>query len=279
MKKHHIASLTSGLASAVLLSFTAQAQTFNYHPADLLLGFRSGGVNDLVVDLGPITSWYAYSSLQPGKTYNITAFSGSQLMSVFGSLDNISFSAFADVRTTSNPNFPIQTLWTTAPRVDITVQSDPWARRSVFAQANAAAKIDGIANGVVTYSLLAANDPANYPSQVNTATAAAIPSAWNANGNSYTIGIGAAGNFAGQFPGIVENTTPTGFATGGSPIVSDIYALTPNSGGGPGDYLGYFTLGTDGNMTFTTVPEPGCLGLFGAGLALLSFRNNFRRKL
>ena len=276
MKRHPLATLTWGLASAVLLGFTAQAQTFTYQPTDLLLGFRNGGAYDYVVDLGQVNSWNVYggqSVLQPNTTYNITAYSGSQLSSVFGSLDNISFSAFADVRTTSNPKFPIQTIWTTAPRMDINTQSDPWNRRSQFQQANTAAKIEGIANGAVTYSGLVAADPV-----ANSPTAVEVPSTWNANGTAYTIGIGSAGNFANTFPGVVENTTPVGFASGGTPIVSDLYEMAPSSSGGAGDYLGYFTLGTDGNMTFTTVPEPGCLGLFGGGLVLLTVRNSFRRK-
>lgn len=269
MKLNSIIKFTAAPAVAVLLSGGAQAADFVYNPTDLLLGFRNGGANDFVVDLGPVTSWYAYSSLQPNTTYNITAYNGSQLTTVFGSLDNISFSAFADVRTTTNPSFPIQTIWTTAPRMDINTQSDPLNQRSQFQQATTGAKIDGIANGAVTYSVLPDN------TGVSTATALEIPSTWNANGTSYTIGVGPNGNFNSTFPASVENTTPTGFATGGTPVVSDLYELQPGSGSGT--YLGYFTLGTDGNMTFTTVPEPGVLSLIAAagclgGVAI------FRRK-
>jgi len=225
------------------------------------LGFRNGAGSDFVVDLGTVTSWYAYSSLQPNTTYNITAYNGSQLTSVFGSLDNISFSAFADVRTPSNPIFPFNTIWTTAPRLDISTQSDPLSRRSQFTQGSTGSKIDGIAAGAVAYSGTLDN------TGVSTATALQMPSSWSAVGaSSYTGGVGPNGNFNGTFQANVENTTPTGFASSGTPIVSDLYELQPGSG--PGTYLGYFTLGTDGNMTFTTVPEPGTLTLIGVGFGL-----------
>ena len=273
MKRHPLANLTSGLACAVLLGVTAQAVPFVYNPTDLLLGFRKSGANDLVVDLGPVSSWYVYggqSTLQPNTTYSINAYSGSQLSSVFGSLNGISFSAFADVRTTDNPYYPQQTLFATAPRVDLNVQSDPWVGRSSLNQANTASKIEGIANGAVTYSGLATGDPVNYPVLVNTATAVEVATTWNANGISYTRGIGASGNFASTFQGNVENTT-----FGDVAIVSDLYEMQPNQ---ESVYLGCFTLGTDGNMSFTTVPEPSGLALLGGGFVLLALRNTFRRK-
>ena len=276
MKNKSITKLAAGLAGAVLVGGSAQAAAFAYNPTDLLLGFRNGGANDFVVDLGPISSWYVYSSLQPNTTYNITAYNGSQLTSVFGSLNNISFSAFADVRTTTNQSFPIQTLWTTAPRLDINVQSDPLTRHSRFQQANTGAKIDGIANGAINFSSLPDNDPAT---NVTTLTAIEMPSIWNAGGGtSYTKGVGAAGNFSGTFPANVENTTPGGFASGGTPIVSDLYSLLPDSGGSQGDYLGSFIFSPDGSTSFHTVPEPGSMSLLGAGFALIGLASYFRRQ-
>ena len=273
MKNKSITKLAAGLAGAVLVGGSAQAATFAYNPTDLLLGFRNGGANDFVVDLGPISSWYVYSSLQPNTTYNITAYNGSQLTSVFGTLDNISFSAFADVRTVSNPKFPNNTLFTTAPRLDINVQSDPLNRRSTFAQGTTGGKIDGIANGAITFSGLPDN------TGVSTATALEMPSDWTAGGfASYTKGVGAAGNFGGTFPASVENTTPSGFATGGTPIVSDLYSLLPDSGGSQGDYLGSFVFSPDGSTSFHTVPEPGSMSLLGAGFALIGLASYFRRK-
>jgi hypothetical protein len=268
MNANPIAKFAAGIG-AVMVAASTQGANFAYNPTDLLLGFRNGGVNDFVVDLGPVTSWYAYSALSPNTTYNITAYNATQLTTVFGSLDNISFSAFADVRVTSNPSFPIQTIWTTTPRLSLATPADPLSRRSQFQQATTGAKIDGIANGAITYSGLPDN------TGVSTAAVLEIPSSWNANGTSYTIGVGSSGNFSGTFGSSVENTTPTGFAGGGIPIVSDLYEMQPGSGSGK--YLGYFTLGTDGSMAFTTVPEPGSLALVGAGFGLFGVARYFRR--
>jgi hypothetical protein len=51
-----------------------------------------------------------------------------------------------------------------------------------------------------------------------------------------------------NFQGNVENTTPSTFTSGGSPSISDFYALVPASGSG--NYLGYFSLTTSGALTF-----------------------------
>ena len=95
---------------------------------------------------------------------------------------------------------------------------------------------------------------------------------------SYTVGVemlaGAAnpGNFRDTWS-TVENFTGTGFASSGTPNVSDLYQNAP---GNPlttsGNYLGDFTLGNDGSMTFTpsAVPEPGTLAMMGCGLLTLA---------
>ena len=271
MKRNQFLFLAAALAGSLLPAFTARSAPFTYNGADLLLGFRNGGANDFVVDLGPASTFYTSISQQPFTTFNITAYSGAQLSSVFGSLDGISFSVFGDVRSSTSPNGPLNTLWATAPRMTLGVPATPWNERSLFNQGNTGAKIDGIANGALTYSGTVAADPT-----FNTATAVEMPSSWNASGISLTRGMGSSGNFAGTFAGDVENTTPTGFGTGGTPLQSDLFMLEPGSSAG--NELGFFTLNTDGSMTFTTIPEPNSMALIGAGFGILFLRKHLRRR-
>jgi len=111
----------------------------------------------------------------------------------------------------------------------------------------------------------------------NTATAVTVTNNFNSPpGVSYKLGIGPAGNFSGTFSGNAENTTPSGFASLGQPIRSDLYELQPGSG--QGNYLGYFQLNTDGSMFFSAVPEPSSTALMAAGFGLLTWIQRQRRK-
>lgn len=268
--------LAIGFASFGLAGAAAHAASaFLYTPGDLLLGFRSTGTNDFVVDLGPASQFY---SATPGSTISISQYSGSQLRSVVSSLDGLTFSIFGDVRTAGDPSHPMNSLWMSRARSGLDAQSTPWYSQSLFAQGNAGSKIDAIASGAVTYSGTTAADPVR-----NTPTAVTVDPLWDAGSAlSYTIGIGDAGNLAGTFPGNIENTTPSGFAASGVAVRSDLYELIPGrdaTGNYPtGKYLGYFELTTDGGMSFTAVPEPSSTALASAALALFLGRNYLRRK-
>ena len=264
MKRKRHAVLASGLAALSLAGAGLQAAPFTYNPQDLLIGFRGPGSFDYVVDIGNV-SQFGFGS----GTHIINAYAGSELSTVFGGLDGISFSVFGDVRTTSSSR-PFNTLWVTEARTDLNTQSTPWNARGSTQQGTTAGKIDGIANGALMYS-------GTFPAGPdNTATAVTVTNNFNASpGVSYKLAVGGAGNFSGTFPGDVENTTPTGFAAGGTPIRSDLYELQPGSG--PGNYLGYFQLNPDGSMLLQAVPEPGSAALL-AGFGLLAAVQRFRRK-
>jgi hypothetical protein len=103
-----------------------------------------------------------------------------------------------------------------------------------------------------------------------------VSDTWNASGQSYSLNIGANGDFAGTFQGNIENTTPAGFLTNGAPVRSDFYQLKPGSGSGT--YLGYFQLGNNGSMTFTTVPEPATWAMLACGAALFAAIRRIRRQ-
>ena len=265
MKRTQHALLASGLAALSLAGATLQAAPFTYNAQDLLIGFRGPGNFDYVVDISSV-SQFGYGS----GVHNITAYTGSELSTVFGGLDGISFSVFGDVRNVGGA-YAFNTLWVTAPRTDINVQSTSWNRAGQSAQGLAAGKIDGIANGALMYSSTFPSGPDN------TATAVTVTNNFNASpGISYKIGIGASGDLSGTFSGgVIENTTPAGFASLGQPIRSDLYELQPGSG--QGNYLGYFQLNPDGSMLFSAVPEPSSAALMAAGFGLLTWIQRQRR--
>jgi len=265
MKRAQHALVASGLAALSLAGATLQAAPFTYTAQDLLIGFRGSGNFDYVVDIGNASQFGFGSGI-----HNINAYTGSQLGTVFGGLDNITFSVFGDVRTTGGAT-PFNTLWVTKARTDINTQTSPWNRAGQSAQGTVGGKIDGIANGALMYSSTFPAGPGN------TATAVTVTNNFNSSpGVSYSLGVGGAGNFSGTFPGNVENTTPLGFAGSGTPIRSDLYQLNPGSG--EGYYMGYFQLNPKGSMLFSAVPEPSSAALMAAGFGLLTLIQRKRRK-
>jgi len=268
MKQNSFILRASAVTPFVLWTASTFAGPFVYNSRDLLLGFRnSSSANDFIVDIGPASTYYGAA---PG-TFTIGGFTGAQLTSVFGSMNSLSFSVFGDVRSSGDTSYPLNTLWVSNPRLDPNTQSNPWNRQSQFSQGNTASKIDGIGNGAITYSGTIPADANNTLTTVN------LPKTWNAGGVSYSIGIGASGNFANAFQGSVENTTALDFATSGGLVRSDLYELKP--GTGQGTYLGYFELSNSGTMTFTVVPEPESWVLLAlaSGFVLVLNRRSFRR--
>jgi hypothetical protein len=266
-QKYNIASaLLAGVAGLALLAPTAKAQVFTYTAEDLLLGIRSAGPNDFVVDLGP-SSFFRTAA---AGTYDISTgrYNSSQLTSAFGGLDGLSLSVFGDVRTTGG-SLPNNTLWMTAARPDINVQTIPWQRKSSITQGNTGAKIDGVAGGAVGYS---GGQPAG-PN--NTATAVVMPD--NYAGGSYQVSVGT-GNWGGTFVGNSEGNTGISFAAGGVPVRLDLYELQPAAGNPAGTWLGYFDFKPNGTASFTVVPESSAWATIGGGACLL-FAAFQRRRL
>ena len=106
--------ILSAVAAGSLCGLAASAQTFTYNPGDLFVAFRTTtSANDLVVDIGSYSTYQA-----AGGTFTISGVTGSELTSVFGSLDGLYWSVFGF--TSGNNN-----LFTTSARGDITTQTDP----------------------------------------------------------------------------------------------------------------------------------------------------------
>jgi hypothetical protein len=254
LKLHAIAVLLLSLAGLCAPVQSVQAQAFNDNARDLILTFRktgfdgSGDIGQYVfeVDLGQASIYYGAAA---GSAIPITAYSATdQLATLFDSLNDLSWSVGGCVPNagdSGDPSIPNSTLWVTEPRQVPNVPASPaWHRSGSFTQGQADSKINSILDNAATWAASTPPDPLT-----NAPSFAAIPAGdvYNANGS-----LGGAGNYLGTFQGDVEATTLPTFTTDGTNSISDFYELEPGSG--PGTYLGYFELSTNGAMTFYAGP-------------------------
>jgi len=225
-------------ATAGLCLFSLSATAFEWNLGDLVIGFRQpSGSYELVVDLGSPTN---FSSLAAGTTMTITNYSQQTLDYAFSDLSDVDWSVFDTTLSETIGNYVAETEWATKGRTAQQQQTAPWVRHSASTQSVSAQNMNAVGND-------AANRYANnlpVDGVINTATSIVIP-AGNANGYENFVGTG---NFKGNFQGVVEATTPSGFV-GTNFVRADLYYLPPGSGNGT--YWGYFQLNASGSMTFT----------------------------
>ncbi|MBL9129523.1 MAG: hypothetical protein JNL97_17865 [Verrucomicrobiales bacterium] len=236
-------------AAAVSRVVDVSAAPFLYSPADLVLLVRqTGNASDLVVNLGSVTQFVA---LPTGTRLSIDRVDKAQVAAAFPSLNGVTWSVAAANRPPAHPDFPLQTLWITAPRVDPATPATPWLRKGSFVQGNAASQIDAIGVNAALASSLLPGGPNN------TATGVVLPVA-----SSVPIAplLGPDGNYVGAFQGKVESPTPDDFdASPGSVARADLFELIPGTTAAgtlnrPGRFLGTFELSPDGSLAFV-VPE------------------------
>jgi hypothetical protein len=263
MTKSHNFPLSSkaalfGALSVLACSHTAHAQFFNYTgKGDLMAGFRKPGVGtyELVVNLGSVTN---YVAMTPGTSITITNFSSTQLTDAFPNYNNLNWSVFATFTGPPNSTFAgyqLDTIWYTAPRADFNTQSTPPTRKSASAQALVLSEIDSIGKGAHTTSV---NIGSNYVDNTSVLVKELASDSRSLNlsvflSNPQDVTIG---DFGGNLPSTVENTTPAAFNTA---VRSDLYQSVPNNYNDPNSgtssgaayYVGYFTLNPSGSMTFT----------------------------
>jgi hypothetical protein len=243
-KKTGLIALLVGFAASEIMAGTLSS----YSVGDVLVCFRNGGANDLVVDAGPISTFTNYP---PNSTNIITQYTGDQLAYV--STNSVDWSAFTWFDNTVSPNW---TLFVTRPRASLNVQTSPWVDKTSANQQLTALDVQKIPLGAVDE---AGYIPSGAGSTLNTSTAvlegddtATDPD--YKTGKSYATALGNADNFDGTFQGDPENTTPASFTTSGTVVRSDFYQLTPTSGYGLGTYLGYFEFSTNGVMSYVAYP-------------------------
>jgi len=237
-KKLGLMALLAGCAVGKII-----AGDFNsYAVGDVLVGFRNGGANDLVVDAGPVT---ALTGASPNQRIPITQYTSGQINAAFGNADGVDWSAF----TWLSDN----TLFVTQARTVLNAQTGAYQANSSSVQHNTDVRMATIPPGALFN--IAYNG-------ANTATAVIEPDSISTyhTGSSYANAWSGAygGYFNGTFSGSVgnpENTTPGDFNTSGTVVRSDFYQLSPVTGFGYGTFLGYFEMATDGTLTYVAYPS------------------------
>jgi len=261
------------LAVLIILPATAGAQqyfTFTDR-GDLYAGFRKAPsapeYYEMVVYLGNVADFMALTS---GQTTNISNYGVEQMTNMCpDNLANLQWSVFssfglngATPLTNSTGVFPVKTCWYTVPRSNPSVRTTPVNRFPSTTEGDLKGQIESVGNGAAYISasdLTVTNDfnntlvvlePINLDPTYNLTAFIGDQSIPNPN----------LGDFDGNvFTFSVENITPSPFT---SAVVSDFYCNVPVGGAGivdpisglttgKADYLGYFTLNTDGTMTFT----------------------------
>jgi hypothetical protein len=211
----------------------------NYAVGDVLVCFRNGGANDLLVDAGPVSTLVNAS---PNQVITIGQYTTAQIDAAFGSANGIDWSAF----TWGSDN----TLFATQARASLNIQSTPFQRKSATSQGYVVQRMNAAQFGATNN--IAYNG-------LNTPTAVIEPdssSGYSFGALSYKDSLLGAygGRFNGTFSGNPENVTPGDFTTSGTALRSDFYQMTPVSGFGLGTYLGYFEMATDGTLTYVAYP-------------------------
>lgn len=233
MKQLYKAALLAALGLASVSAVQAQS----YTPGDLIVGFTTGGGNDLLYDLG-----------QASALYNGETFSG---LSSLLSSDTLSSLSWGVLGMSANSGSPRTAYTTTA--VGITPTT-----------INGASKFSTLDNNFLA---IVENDFSSTPSAGSSATvSASATTSWYTETDNSSPGNTYINNY--------ENPNVTG-------VGSDSFSQVLNNNTAP-TLLGGFTLGADDSFTYNTVsavPEPTTYGMLaGAGLLMLSFRNQLHRK-
>jgi len=240
------------LASAAVLTGSAQAATVVAGPGDLILGFRAtdgqGSGLNLEVNLGAVSTFY---NAAPGSMLTLSGVKVQDLVDTYGanwfSRTDLywGFAAWYSNAEEDPNGKPEGTQWVSD--VDGTAPN----RRSFSSQANAGVAIGGLYSGGPG-QLGGATSTANSP------TAAVIDKtlqgAW-----SYQLGSG--NSFALYNPKIDADIGTVKTLT---LVEMQPYAPNPKI---PGDVLGSFTFSESG-LSFEAVPEPTSAMLVALGLGL-----------
>lgn len=259
-------SFVTAAVLAALASANASAQLMSYSTRDVIIAFRSPSTADVAVNVGQVGDFIGQAA---GTTVNLTPLltvgGVNQLATTFGSPDlssvsGLSYGAFASggpsAGITGGVSYAANTVWVTKGRSNPDTQSTAYLDVSTTTAASYRSRTEGVIGQGATSGII------KYDGAIN-ADLAEIP---KANQNSYSTKRSAGNpNFAGTFPALE--------GTFGAFTLSkiDLYqiegtAANPKLGS---DYLGFFTVTSGGDLSFTAVPEPEEYALMFGGLLLL----------
>jgi hypothetical protein len=243
-------------AAGLAVTATAQAQ-YTYNSDHLLLGFtKPGSTGDLVIDLGSASSinagvWGAAATdlnLNGNTGYGSASAFQSQLNSLYGTMNTLNWGVVGG----HYNNAANTAIFSTVPT-------------------GAAAPPKGAAWGPATSAIDTAGGAITAGNQVVVDHTQGYGNSWSEMVSPGTL----TANFASEYND-PSSSTPSTFATGVNYQSEDLYKVVPNS---TPQYEGTFTLGSDGSLSFTPVPEPStCSLLAGFGVLAMIMRNRLARK-
>jgi hypothetical protein len=252
------------------------AQVFTYSNQDVIFAVQAPGMDDLIVDLGPVTDLINQTR---GTAIDFTSgvgarYSTSLLTGNFGTTDGLTFSVFGVSSPAANGianNTTFLTVKRTDPSVLSTAPKGPTASQAGGLKSG----IQGILGISTTFGVTKYAPNATYPP--STSTALLIPSVQDpANPsnqdykNSYTV----------KSPGLTSITTGLENKTAAGTVArSDFYEFIPGTSTKTATYLGNFTLDSSGALIFyrATVPEPSAYASIAAlGLAAFAIRRRIQ---
>jgi len=246
------------VAGAALLATPARAQTTVYNDEDALFGFRvlsgTGAGTEGIMDLGQVSQFNHTFTLSLGNVGNFmsTNFGSDWFTRQATGQPGVTAIQWAVIATDNNTNFTTD-LWTTR---DPGVRPTPWTPGDQGAPSNGVTSVGGEYQGqtVFTGTTSAIVQPTSNPNSWTS---------WQPGGvNSFGISF--------QF----FNPTDEGNT---NTVMAFDYV---QAGAANGVQTGLFTWNSNGNVTFTVIPEPGTYRLMALGtLGLLGLMILRRRRV
>jgi hypothetical protein len=261
------------IASALLMAGLSTSAFAGVPTGEIVLGFKAtggtGSASNLEIDLGSISTFKAVSgTVTLTNLLNTGAFGTNTIDTVFGASWNtrsdVLWGAVGTVfNGTSGPGGEAQrTIWgtrmTNTSLLDGVSTSTSWGNLTFIGSATPVASITPLLSNfgssptvggslIGSSYLIAANGVGSWSSQETSSASfkAFNPGPFNAS-NSFENSA----NISGAF------------------VASDLYELVPGTNGSPSTYLGTLAIWTNGNVTFSTIPEPSTYAAIIGALVL-----------
>ena len=264
--------LAAVVGTTLAASYLGNAQVFTYSNQDVILAVRAPGVDDLIVDLGPVTDLInqTQGTAVDFSTGVNARYSTSLLTGNFGTTDGLTFSVFGVSSPAAN-SILNNTTFLTVKRTDPDVKTASPKGPTTSGAGGLKSGVQGILGINTTFGVTKYAPGAAYPP--NTTTALLIPSVQDPSNpsnqdykNSYTV----------KSSGLTSITTGLENKTAAGTVArSDFYEFIPGTSTKTASYLGNFTLDSSGALIFyrAAVPEPSAYASIAAlGLAAFAIR-------